>query len=215
MIVDKTHSDSGFDLVAPVYDTLAFLVFGHALQNAQKHWLSQVPPGADVLMFGGGSGWLLSQILDVCVPRKVIYIDASPKMIGLARQKVKNDSRVDFRASNETAIRPTDQVQVIVTPFILDLFTQPRLTASVLPSLYGALQPGGYWLCTDFIKTNTWWQDALRWSMYRFFGLVSGIEASRLSDWLALVGDLPQLHQKGLARFYDGMVAAAWWEKIS
>lgn len=213
MTVSKRYLDSGFDPIASVYDTLAWLVFGQALRNAQKHWLSQVPVGAEILIIGGGSGWLLAQVLDVCSPRKVIYIDASPKMIQLARQKVNDDERVEFRASNETAIRPTDQVQVVMTPFILDLFTLDRLTNNVLPRLYGVLQPGGYWLGTDFTQTDKWWQGGLQWLMYRFFGLISHIEAKRLPDWLGLVNALPNIQPRGLARFYNGMVVAACWQK--
>ena len=45
-----------FDRVAPYYDRLARLVFGGSIRRAQRHFLSQVPAAARVLLVGGAPG---------------------------------------------------------------------------------------------------------------------------------------------------------------
>ncbi|MFC5408445.1 class I SAM-dependent methyltransferase [Larkinella bovis] len=210
---EKPATDNGFDFIAPVYDFLSRLVFGNSLRKAQVHWLPMVPPNADVLVLGGGSGWLLSRILTVCQPRNVIYIDASPKMIALAQQKVNRDERVDFRIGTEQSIRPNERVDAVFTPFILDLFSNERLEKHLLPVLVRCLRPDGIWFGSDFLEPVQWWQHALLWSQYRFFGFLSGIEATRLPDWVSLLTGFSSLQPGPLARFYGGMIGSGYWQK--
>ncbi|GAB3275612.1 hypothetical protein GCM10027347_49020 [Larkinella harenae] len=205
--------DSGFDVVAPFYDALSRMVFGNALRVAQAHWLTRIPPRADILIFGGGSGWLLARVLAICNPRTVIYIDASPAMMALARQKVRNSPRVDFRIGTETAVRIDDQVDVVITPFILDLFTNHRLQTAILPPLYQSLRPQGLWVSTDFLKPTVWWQRFLLWVQYRFFRSVSQIEATQLPPWVDLLTSLPGLKPDPMAAFFGGMIGSGCWQK--
>ncbi|WP_128543578.1 class I SAM-dependent methyltransferase [Larkinella soli] len=209
----KVTSDNGFDRVASFYDPLSRLVFGNAQRKAQAHWIGRIPPAADLLVFGGGSGRLLSALLDACSPRKVIYIDASSKMIELARRRSGSDGRVDFRTGNEDSIRPSDRVDVILTPFVLDLFSEKRLTVSILPKLYRALSPGGLWLGTDFVPTNHLGHSALLKAMYLFFRFTSHIEAHRLPDWKSLMENELGLHRERSAGYFGGMIETGIWRK--
>ncbi|GAB3339084.1 hypothetical protein GCM10027299_51740 [Larkinella ripae] len=213
MMKSNPSADRGFDRIAPVYDGLARLVFGNAQRNAQTHWLPTLPPNSDFLIFGGGSGWLLARVLTVCQPRTVTYIDASPVMVALARQRVKNDQRVDFRIGTETAIRLNDQVDVIITPFVLDLFTDERLENRIVPDLLRALRPGGFWLCCDFTLPTRWWHRILLWSQYRFFRLISGIEARQLPNWYEILNSLSATTHRQTATFFGEMIASGYWEK--
>ncbi|GAB3901666.1 hypothetical protein GCM10028803_26750 [Larkinella knui] len=207
--------DDGFDGVAPFYDALSRLVFGNSLRNAQAHWLHQVPEGAAILVFGGGTGWLLSRILTDCKPRKVIYIDASPVMISLSRKKVNNDSRVDFRVGTQTALLANDRVDILFTPFILDLFTDNQLKNSLLPHLLPCLVTNGFWFCCDFVEPTRWWHRLLLWSQYRFFRTLSHIQADHLPNWLPLLNSLSNLRLGEIRSFYGGMVASGFWQKVA
>lgn len=206
-------SDSGFDTIAPFYDSLSRLVFGNSLRRAQAHWLDLIPRHARILILGGGSGWLLSRVLAICTPQKVIYIDAAPAMIKLAQQKVKNDQRVDFRVGTETALEANEQVDAILTPFILDLFTNKRLEHNLFPILNQCLRKGGFWLCSDFVKPTRWWHRILLWSQYRFFRTISGIEARQLPNWEEVLNAHLTFGEK--AYFFGGMVGSGYWQKTA
>jgi ubiquinone/menaquinone biosynthesis C-methylase UbiE len=214
-MANNQSGDGGFDFIAPFYDPLSRLIFGNNLRKAQSFWLEQIPQGADILVFGGGSGWLLNRILAVCKPRHVIYIDASPVMISLARKEVKNDNRVDFRIGSETALLSSDHFDVIVTPFILDLFTNEQLKAILLPRLFRGLRTNGFWLCCDFVEPTTWWQRVLLWSQYRFFRTFSHIMVDQLPDWMRLLNSIPDLNQPQTASFFGGMIVSGIWRKVN
>jgi tRNA (cmo5U34)-methyltransferase len=211
----SSPSDAGFDGIAPFYDALSRLVFGNSLRKAQVHWLNSVPKKANILILGGGSGWLLSRILAVCDPKSVLYIDASPVMISLAQKKVDNDNRVDFRVGTESAIQPGDRVQVLFTPFVLDLFTQKRLQTQILPRLLSCLDNHGYWFCCDFVKPVFWWQRLLLWILYRFFRTFSRIEANRMPDWLTLLNSQPSLRHRESKYFVKKLILSGYWQKVA
>jgi ubiquinone/menaquinone biosynthesis C-methylase UbiE len=187
------------------------LVFGNILKKAQLTFLPMIPQDAVIIVLGGGSGWLLSVLLDECLPRKVIYIDASVRMISLAQQKTGNDPRVDFRIGNEQEVLSEDRADAVITPFILDLFTQSRLQTSILPRLNDALKEGGIWLSTDFMNTNKLWQRLLLSAMYRFFRLTAGIEARQLADWYELLNKKLSLLEE--ANYWNGFIKAGLWKK--
>ncbi|GAB3922424.1 class I SAM-dependent methyltransferase [Larkinella terrae] len=211
--MDKSPTASGFDLIAPIYDPLSRLVFGNALRKAQAHWLDQIPKNAAILVFGGGSGWLLARVLSGCAPRKVIYIDVAPAMIALSREKVNNDSRVEFRIGTETSITADDRVDAVLTPFILDLFTEDELKNRLLPILYKSLNDNGLWLCADFAQPKTEWQRAIMWCQYRFFRILSHISADRLPNWQLLVTNLVLAEPQQAASFFGGLVVSTYWRK--
>ncbi|GAA4454689.1 hypothetical protein GCM10023189_21490 [Nibrella saemangeumensis] len=131
-------------------------------------------------------------------------------MLTKARAFVREDARVTFRLGNETAIQMEQPVDVVITPFVLDLFTEERLADVIIPRLYQALKPGGLWLVSDFVQTRNWWQQWLLNAMYRFFRLTAGIEARQWPDWPRL------LQQAGLRpgeqqTMVGGQVTTGWW----
>ncbi|MGA0558567.1 class I SAM-dependent methyltransferase [Larkinella sp. VNQ87] len=205
-------TDSGFDGIASFYDFLSRLVFGNALLKAQSRWLDLLPARSTILIFGGGTGWLLARLLATCDPRKIIYLDASPKMISMSRKRVKDDPRVDFRIGTETSVRSNDRVDVVITPFILDLFSENRLKNRILPPLLTALRPNGWWLCSDFLPPRRGWQRLLLWSQYRFFRTVSRIEARNLPNWVGMLND--SLTPGDIQPFFGGMIGSGYWQKI-
>lgn len=204
-----------FNWVAPVYDTLAFLVFGHKLQRAQVVFLDQIPAGASVLLVGGGTGWLLEQLLKRGSIRRIVYLETSRKMVARASRRMIRKSllgSVDFRVGDETALLPNESFDVIMTPFVLDLFTETTLKTRFIPPLLNAFKPTGLWLVTDFVQPPAKWQRALLWIMIRFFRLTAGIEANRLADWQQCLLDANLvLHER--RRQVGGMVSAEVWAR--
>ena len=72
-----------FDRVASFYDRLVNLVFGNSLHEAQSLHLSEIESGESVLVIGGGTGSILSEIPEGAM---VTYLDASEQMTTAAKK---------------------------------------------------------------------------------------------------------------------------------
>jgi tRNA (cmo5U34)-methyltransferase len=208
-----------FDSIAPYYDSLSRLVFGNALRRAQVEHLGAIPEQAHVLLIGGGSGWLLKQLRLQKPQIQVTYLESSSKMLELAQKHCKQlaipTAAVSFRLGDEDSLQPNESFDVILTPFLLDLFPDDRLQ-HLMDRLYTALHPGGLWLFSDFWpvhKPAPHWQRLMLRSMYTFFGLVSGVRATRLPDF-GLHFQRLHLQEKTNTSFYSGLIQAKVYRKV-
>ncbi|MBT2557941.1 class I SAM-dependent methyltransferase [Hymenobacter sp. ISL-91] len=208
--------DSGFDYVAAFYDSLARLVYGRALQRAQQAALAAGLPATGqprVLVVGGGSGWVLGEVLSRCPGARILYLEASPRMLAhsrdwLARHHPQAD-QVAFRLGTEAALEPAEQFDVLITFFLLDLFEPGRLR-QLVARLNTARAPDGTWLLADFGPPRHWWHRVLLRLMYSFFGLTTGISARQrppIEVELARLG----LRPTSAGQFFSGMVEASVW----
>lgn len=200
----KDHTVNDFNGIASVYDALASVVFGKNLIKSQHHFLHVIPDDATVLIVGGGSGELLQTLLQQKPQCRVVYVDASERMIKLARQRVHNAARVTFLCGTESVEMPVPAFTVVITNFYLDLFAQQSLQR-IITRLRSLLVPGALWFVTDFVKPTKLWQKLLLKSMYLFFRIVSNIEASRISDWQGMLGTAGLSYQAEKT-FYHGMI---------
>lgn len=203
------NPDSGFDRVASFYDPLARLVFGSALQDAQHWLLHYIPAGASVLIIGGGSGWILKEVLQQTSPKHILYLEASEKMLQKAKQLNYSATIVEFRHGTDADLQPHEQFDVVITPFLLDLFPKQRLT-QLMQWLNYSLAPSGLWLFADFwpVKQKPpFWQKLLTKSMYLFFGVLSDVQTQDLPDYGKHFSRLG-LHEKYSQSFYKGFVQA-------
>jgi hypothetical protein len=124
------------------------------------------------------------------------------------------DATVTFRLGNEDALQPDETFDVILTPFLLDLFPEQRL-GHLMDRLYTALVPGGLWLFSDFWPVHSpapLWQRLLLKAMYAFFGLLSGVQATSLPDFRQHFDRL-QLQELQATTFYRGMVQTKVYRK--
>ena len=206
-------SAGNFNRLAPAYDVLARAVFGRSLQRAQAVFLDRIPVGASVLIVGGGTGWLLEPILTTNSPARIVYLEASAQMLARASRRVLNRQllgTVEFRLGDETTLLPNEQFDVVITPFVLDLFTAQTLRTRLLPRLRDALKPGGQWLVTDFIPATDWGHKTLIQLMIWFFRLTANIETRQLADWQSLMAELGlRLHERQLR--VGGLVSTEVW----
>lgn len=212
----EAKQGGNFDGVAPYYDALAWLVFGQRLKQAQALFLDEIPANASVLIVGGGTGWLLEQVLTRCQPQRVIYLEASARMLARASRRMMQHAligTVDFRVGEETSLTSEDRADVVLTPFVLDLFTAETLQTQFIPRLNRVLKPGGLWLVTDFIQPAKGWQRTLLWTMIRFFQLTAGIQTNHLADWQKCLADADLKRKKQQWRV-SGMVSAEVWQVL-
>jgi ubiquinone/menaquinone biosynthesis C-methylase UbiE len=170
-----------YDNSARYYDNLSRLVFGKALVTAQVHLLSYIPANSNILIIGGGTGWLLEEITKLHPSGlNITYVEISEKMIDLSRKRNAGNNRVAFinKPIQQVVLNQQD---VIITSFLFDNFTEVNLHP-LFAHIHPMLKPGGLWLNTDFQLTGKWWQYILLKSMLLFFKVVCDVESWRLPD---------------------------------
>jgi ubiquinone/menaquinone biosynthesis C-methylase UbiE len=185
-----TTTGADFDRVARWYDALASLVFGSAQRDAQRAALAGLPPGAPhVLILGGGSGWVLEEVLRRRPAATILYLDASAVMLAQAEARLHRRwpaqrPQVVFRWGTETALAAGEKFDAVLTFFVLDCMT-PAVFAAAVMRLAAALRPAAPWLIAEFAPPRRWWQHGLLWTMYLFFRLTAGLAARQLPDYAA------------------------------
>lgn len=174
--------DNNYDNAAWFYDSLSRLVFGKAIVKAQIYLLQHIPPGSNLLIVGGGTGWILEELAKIhSQGLRVSYVEVSGKMLALARNRVVGSNEVKYIHAPLEEVRFPEKFDVIITPFLFDSFNEPTLERS-FQHLDQLLKADGIWLYADFRKTGVWWQQALLKIMLTFFKVLCGIEAEQLPD---------------------------------
>jgi tRNA (cmo5U34)-methyltransferase len=109
-----------FNWIARFYDPLVKIVFGKHVVNAQTYYLSAIEANSKVLILGGGTGWILKYLHDVQPSSIIYYVEASSKMIALAKKNsAEFTSRVHFIHGTENTIPSDLKFDMIVTNFYL------------------------------------------------------------------------------------------------
>ena len=164
------------------YDFLTGLVFGQTLLRAQVYLLHNIKPGNKILIAGGGTGKILEAIKDVHpADLKITYVDVSNKMIAASKKRDAGKNEVTFINAPIENISLPDNFDVVITPFLLDNFTEENLQ-KIFSRIDQSLLPGGLWLNTDFQLTGKRWQKIMAGSMLIFFRIICAIEAKKLPD---------------------------------
>lgn len=209
-----------FDAVAPWYRALETIAFGNALQRARVACLNEIGSPHRALIVGEGNGRFLAALLQRYPLIRVDCVDASERMLDLARRQVQRSSReeisrVQFVQHDIRSWTPQDRYDLIVTHFFLDCFKTQHV-GLIVAKLGQAATPNAIWLLADFLVPSVGLArgHARAWlaAMYWFFRCVAGIEARRLVD------PSPFLRVEGftLARqhlFRLGMVKSELWRK--
>lgn len=175
---------NSFDRIAWMYDGLAQLVFFGAIRKSQLTFLSYIEPRSKILIVGGGTGWILSELDKLGILMVVHYVEASTAMLKKSRlrEPFKN-IQVTF---NHGTVEELSKVRynVIITNFFLDVFSEDNL-GTVIEKLDSHLNRDGIWIITDFVNSGKKWQKILIKLMYGFFRFTANIEGSRLLDFKA------------------------------
>lgn len=171
-----------YDAIAWFYDRLARVIFGRVLINAQLFLLRAIIPGSDMLIVGGGTGWILEEITKRhSSGLNITYIDASPKMIELARKRDVGANKVAFIAAPIEQALLAGPYDIVITPFFFDNFNDNTMR-HIFTAIDSRLGVDGAWLYCDFRNTEVLWQKMLLRVMYLFFRVTCGVEATMLPD---------------------------------
>ena len=188
-----------FDKVASFYDFLAGLIFGNAIKRSQTVFLNQIPHGAKVLIVGGGTGWIVGEILEQAVPSKVVFVEASQNMLRLAQRKNKGVKNVEWVLGTQQDVSSTEQFDIIFTAYFLDVFSDNELP-EVVQKLSKHLKKEGRWIFADFVKQN--WLVKVA---YFFFRITTGLKNQQLPDYDKALQGFSVTHRKA---FYGKMIEA-------
>jgi len=207
------NQDDNYNLVAPFYDGLSNLVFGNQLLAATSYYLDRIPGTQSILVFGGGTGLLLKPLINSFPAARILFLDASEAMLSRAKQRLpKANKNVQFLLGDEHSLEG-QQFDLILTPFVLDVFRPVQLT-SVMKKLTQSLLPAGFWIQTDFYidRTNPLWQRSLLYSMYLFFRVVANQRNMKLPQFDIYFGKVP-LNEIDQESFCGGMVKTLLYQK--
>ncbi|MBF9237805.1 class I SAM-dependent methyltransferase [Hymenobacter sp. BT683] len=209
---------TGFDRVAWCYDALAGLVFGSALKRAQRAALLGLPSGAPrILILGGGTGWVLTEVLSHRPHATVLYLEASPKMLARARARLERErpqatAQVEFRHGTQADLKPAETFDAIITFFVLDCIAGDELETA-LAQLRSAQRPGAPWLLADFRPAQGGWRRLLLQLMYAFFRLTTGLRARALPELHIALGNLGLVPLRSRTFFGGALEAVVFSEE--
>jgi ubiquinone/menaquinone biosynthesis C-methylase UbiE len=206
---------NNYDRIAPYYDRLSRLVFFKSQVNAQINQLKYLPEHAEILIVGGGTGWILEEIARVrTAGMKITYVEIAEKMINLAKNRNRASNEVHFYHSGIEDFQINPSFDVILTPFLFDNFMEER-AAFVFDKLDRSLIEKGLWLMVDFNisgKRGVWWKHLLLKSMYTFFRLIRMVEAVDLVDMKPYFSRKPyQVLEERY--YYNGFIKAVVYQK--
>lgn len=186
-----------YNRIAPFYDTLADFVIGKQLLESQAAFLDRIKTHSKVLIIGGGTGRILELLDALDVPMHVHFLDASEKMIGIAKSKPLTNISPEFHCGRLDQLETGYKFDVVITNYFLDMFEEPELS-KLVRTIRSSISVDGRWICTDFQRDGNLFQRALVAMMYSFFSVATNITSKRLPDFQTLFehNDLDMLESR-------------------
>jgi ubiquinone/menaquinone biosynthesis C-methylase UbiE len=177
-----------FNSIAAYYYWLELFSAGPLLQQARMSFIGEIS-AKRMLLAGEGHGQFLLPLGSHYPDAEVTYLDASDKMLDVARRRLKRanpafaERVVWLHAGLPDTHLPVGHFDLIATNFFLDCFEGDHLQR-VVDSLSKASSPEGQWVNTDFTVPENPMSGTLArialWSMYRLFQAMAQIPAKSL-----------------------------------
>ncbi len=158
-----------FNSIAKYYTTLSSLVFRSTLEIAKTSLFAKIPEGSKILIIGGGTGISLRALVQLKPRAQIDFVETSEQMILRAKRKVNLKPSVTFVQSPIEGFEGGGY-DVIITEFFFDLFKKEKID-QLIPTIALKLNPKGYWIDTDFRKTDKVFHKILLSTMYLFLKL--------------------------------------------
>lgn len=205
---------NNYDKIAFRYDKLSQFVFGDHIKQSQISLLSFISPGDNILIVGGGTGWILEEITKLHAGGlHIVYVEASAKMLALAKAKNVAGNNVAFVHQYIEQYQSSSTFDIVITNFLFDNFDEETATKN-FNHLNTLLNKKGKWLFSDFSinnKTKVRYKLLLK-IMYLFFKVASNIEANRLVNMNPLF--LEKGYKEIFCKYYfNKFIKASCWEK--
>lgn len=203
-----------FDRVAPFYAKLERLTVGGLQQRARVHLLSEASTARRALLVGEGDGRFLSAALTACPQAHFTVLDASARMLDLARRAAAaNNDRVEFIHATLPDWQPAaaDAYDLLVTNFFFDCFTPAEL-APVVAALSRAAASECTWLVAEFAPARNWRTRTLLALAYAFFRQTAGVRARAVPEHSGLMKThgFRLLREESMSR---GLITTQLWRR--
>ena len=177
-----------FDLLAPHYGWMEFVLAGPRLQRCRTTWIGRLAGCQHLLVAGVGHGPALATVLRMHPHLRVTCVDASAGMLAHAQRSAKRAgadlTRLTFVQASLPDWRPAEKFDAVATHFFLDCFPPAQL-AAVIGCLAAATTPEARWIVSDFAVPDRGLRRlrarAVHALMYRFFRVVTRLPARRLT----------------------------------
>jgi ubiquinone/menaquinone biosynthesis C-methylase UbiE len=178
-----------FDALAPHYRWMELVLAGNKLQRCRTAFLSQAAHRQNVLIVGEGNGRFLLECRRKLEGARVTCVDASARMLALARRRLQQHGlgleRTEFVHADLLAWNPQVRTyDLVVTHFFLDCFTPEQLRA-VIAALANAAAADATWLLADFQVPPHGWRryraGLIHRLMYGFFQVAARLPARSLT----------------------------------
>ena len=206
---------NNYDPVARYYDFLSQLVFGRTEIDAQVELLDQVRPGDNLLIVGGGTGWILEKLAAIYPDGlQITYVECSQAMMALARKRKWGGHCVSFVQLPIEEFVTDERFDCILTGFLFDNFRQEH-AEGVVRNLDTLLVDGGHWLFADLYyprRGGKWWHGLLLDSMYLAARLICRVEADRLPDMEVCFEEVGYFAVRR-AFYYQGFIQSVAYRK--
>lgn len=175
-----------FDLLAPHYRWMEWILAGRKLQRCRTAFLSVINEPRNALLLGEGNGRFLEAFVTKFPHCHVTYLDASRKMLELARARLREKtSNVEFVHADIRDWSPAAQpFDLVVSHFFLDCF-RPEQLEQIVGRIAASTTTNARWLIADFRQPQEGWRKwRAKWilcSMYLFFRWATALPAAGLT----------------------------------
>jgi ubiquinone/menaquinone biosynthesis C-methylase UbiE len=207
-----------FDVLAPHYRWMEFVLAGDKLQRCRTAFLDRVTDARDVLIVGEGHGRFLVECRRRLPKAQITCVDASKNMLNVAGAQLERTGagtqNVAFVHADILKWDPGNtKYDLLVTHFFLDCFRSDQLE-KVIEGLARAAHPRASWLLADF-QAPASGLSALRArlilkTMYLFFRAIARLPAKSLTSpdpFIQAAGF--KLRQRNVSEW--GLLRADFW----
>ncbi len=203
-----------YSRVAKAYRWLEVLVFSSTLQKARLSHLEALVQklsevkSPSIAVVGDGDGRFLAELLRSQLDFKIDYIDCSPGMLQIARERVGDDPRVSWRCEKFDGMQ--NAYDAITCHFVLDGF-EPESRKRFVASIAASLKTNGILLVSDFDSKAHRGAAALVLCMQWFFHSCAGVPIVEVSkpDPLLIAHEMTKL---GEMNCWKGAIFSQIWK---
>lgn len=209
-----------FDVLAPHYRWMEWLLAGRKLQRCRTAFLRDIPAPRHALLLGEGNGRFLAEFLAAHPRTAVTCVDASAEMLASARMRLENRridlASVTFVCADVLAWSPPcERFDLIASHFFLDCF-QPAQIGQIVATVSRSATRDAQWLLADFREPASgparWRGQVILGSMYFFFRRVTGLSGSRITPPEAYLPAHGFALRKRLLSEW-GLLHSDWWAR--
>lgn len=175
-----------FDHVARVYRWAEWLTLGPLLGRTREHWLQRLANRRRALVLGDGDGRFLASLLQSNAVIQAVAVDTSALMLSLLRERcLPCVGRLITQQASALTFELPPEIDLIVTHFLLDCFTQPQVDA-LTQRIAAQVAPGTLWLLSDFALPSNRILRGLGALyirlLYLAFRILTGLRVTQLPD---------------------------------